>query len=593
MPFDAVGAAVTTSKDGADALFNPLYPDFSRFNSRRSVVYSTKGIVAASQPLAAQAGLDILKAGGNAVDAAVATAAALGVTEPNSTGVGGDMFMIFWDEKKKKAFAINGSGRSPAGLTIERCREMGLSGNLLPPQHAHSVTVPGQVAGWASAIHTYGSHKVTMEQILKRSIELCEDGFPVSEITARHWIECEGLLGKSSPNGGEVLMADGKAPRAGQVFKNPNLAKVLREIASRGAAGFYQGWVGKSIADTLQQLQGVMTTEDLKQHFTTLVEPISQAYNEYTLWECPPNGQGIIALEALGIINSLEKEGKIPPLKSLQHNSVEYVHTIVEALRYAFADGDAYVSDPDRSGPLWQGILDEKYLAERASSFKLDAVDNTLKHGYPTHASDTVYLTTSDSEGNACSFISSLASNFGSGIVPKGCGFALQNRGTQFQLRTGHVNTLRGGKRPYHTIIPAMVTKNDRLDLSFGVMGGFMQPQGHLQVMLNSCIFGFNAQDALDAPRVCIRPSRTMPEYATATDYSKLTQKSMICLEEGFPEETVEGLRKLGHEVELITGWNRDLFGRGQVIKVNYDPSGQRVYNGGSDLRSDGQAVAW
>ncbi|KAM0482438.1 hypothetical protein ACHAPX_002956 [Trichoderma viride] len=593
MPFDAVGAAVTTSKDGADALFNPSYPDFSRFNSRRSVVYSTKGIVAASQPLAAQAGLDILKAGGNAVDAAVATAAALGVTEPNSTGVGGDMFMIFWDEKKKKAFAINGSGRSPAGLTIERCREMGLSGNLLPPQHAHSVTVPGQVAGWASAIHTYGSHKVTMEQILKRSIELCEDGFPVSEITARHWIECEGLLGKSSPNGGEVLMADGKAPRAGQVFKNPNLAKVLREIASRGAAGFYQGWVGKSIADTLQQLQGVMTTEDLKQHFTTLVEPISQAYNEYTLWECPPNGQGIIALEALGIINSLEKEGKIPPLKSLQHNSVEYVHTIVEALRYAFADGDAYVSDPDRSGPLWQGILDEKYLAERASSFKLDAVDNTLKHGYPTHASDTVYLTTSDSEGNACSFISSLASNFGSGIVPKGCGFALQNRGTQFQLRTGHVNTLRGGKRPYHTIIPAMVTKNDRLDLSFGVMGGFMQPQGHLQVMLNSCIFGFNAQDALDAPRVCIRPSRTMPEYATATDYSKLTQKSMICLEEGFPEETVEGLRKLGHEVELITGWNRDLFGRGQVIKVNYDPSGQRVYNGGSDLRSDGQAVAW
>ncbi|KAM0517439.1 hypothetical protein ACHAPE_004970 [Trichoderma viride] len=593
MPFDAVGAAVTTSKDGADALFNPSYPDFSRFNSRRSVVYSTKGIVAASQPLAAQAGLDILKAGGNAVDAAVATAAALGVTEPNSTGVGGDMFMIFWDEKKKKAFGINGSGRSPAGLTIERCREMGLSGNLLPPQHAHSVTVPGQVAGWASAIHTYGSHKVTMQQILKRSIELCEDGFPVSEITARHWIECEGLLKKSSPNGGEVLMADGKAPRAGQVFKNPNLAKVLREIAVRGAAGFYQGWVGKSIADTLQQLEGVMTTDDLKQHFTSLVEPISQAYNEYTLWECPPNGQGIIALEALGIINSLEKEGKIPPLKSLKHNSVEYVHTIVEALRYAFADGDAYISDPDRSGPLWQGILDEKYLAERASSFKLDAVDTTLKHGYPTHASDTVYLTTSDSEGNACSFISSLASNFGSGIVPKGCGFALQNRGTQFQLRTGHVNTLRGGKRPYHTIIPAMVTKNDRLDLSFGVMGGFMQPQGHLQVMLNSCIFGFNAQDALDAPRVCIRPSRTMPEYATATDYSKLTQKSMICLEEGFPEETVEGLRKLGHEVELITGWNRDLFGRGQVIKVNYDPSGQRVYNGGSDLRSDGQAVAW
>ncbi|KAL9485314.1 hypothetical protein ACSS6W_004103 [Trichoderma asperelloides] len=593
MPFDAVGAAVATSKDGADALFNPSYPDFSRFHSRRSVVYSTKGIVAASQPLAAQAGLDILKAGGNAVDAAIATAAALGVTEPNSTGVGGDMFMIYWDEKKKKAFAMNGSGRSPAALTIDKCREIGLSGNLLPPQHANSVTVPGQVAGWFDAMDTYGSGKVTMEQILKPSIELCEDGFPVSEITARHWIECEGLLKKSSPNGGEVLLAGGKAPRAGYVFKNPNLAKVLREIASKGKAGFYEGWVAESIADTLQKLQGVMTTQDLKDHTTTFVEPISQAYNDYKLWECPPNGQGIIALEALGIINSLEKEGKIPALKSLQHNSIEYVHTIVEALRYAFADGDAYVSDPEHSGPIWKSLLGEKYLAERASCFKLDAVDATLKHGFPKNASDTVYLTTSDSEGNACSFICSLASNFGSGIVPKGCGFALQNRGTQFQLREGHVNTLRPRKRPYHTIIPAMVTKNDRLDLSFGVMGGFMQPQGHLQVMLNSCVFGFNAQDALDAPRVCIRPSRTLPEYATAGDYSKLTQKSMICLEEGFPEETVEGLRKLGHEVELITGWNRDLFGRGQVIQANYDPSGQRVYNGGSDLRSDGHAVAW
>jgi gamma-glutamyltranspeptidase/glutathione hydrolase len=365
MPFDAVGAAIATSKAAADALYNPSYPDFSRFNSRRSVVYSTKGIVAASQPLAAQAGLDILKAGGNAVDAAIATAAALGVTEPNSTGVGGDMFMIFWDEKKKKAFAINGSGRSPAALTIDKCREIGLSGNLLPPQHAHSVTVPGQVAGWFDALDAYGSGKVTMEQILKPSIELCDDGFPVSEITARHWIQCEGLLKTSSSNSGELLLEGGKAPRAGQVFKNPNLAKVLREIASKGKAGFYEGWVAESIADTLQYLQGVMTTQDLKDHTTTFVEPISQVYGEYKLWECPPNGQGIIALEALGIINSLEKEGKIPSLKSLQHNSVEYVHTVVEALRYAFADGDAYVSDPEHSGPDWKSLLSEKYLAER------------------------------------------------------------------------------------------------------------------------------------------------------------------------------------------------------------------------------------
>ncbi|KAL7911397.1 gamma-glutamyltranspeptidase [Trichoderma velutinum] len=592
MPFDAVGAVGAAPSDGVDALFDPSAPFFSRFNSRRSVVYSTKGIVAASQPLAAQAGLDILKAGGNAVDAAIATAAALGVTEPCSTGVGGDMFMIYWDEKKQKTFAMNGSGRSPAGLTIDKCRELGLSGNILSPQNANSVTVPGQVAAWFDALEAYGSGKVTMEQVLKPSIELCEDGYPVSEITARQWIECEGMLKKVSPSGGELLLADGKAPRAGQIFKNLNLAKVLREIATKGRAGFYEGWVAEAIVGTLQQLKGVMTTQDLKDHTTTFVEPISKSFKEYKLWECPPNGQGIIALEALGIIDSLEKAGKIPSLKSLGHNSVEYVHTLAEALRYAFADGDAYVSDPEHSGSTWKSLLDDKYLAERASSFKLDAFDATLKNGFPTKASDTVYLTTSDSEGNACSFICSLASNFGGGIVPKGCGFALQNRGTQFQLREGHVNTLKPRKRPYHTIIPAMVTKNDQLDLAMGVMGGFMQPQGHLQVMLNSCVFGFNPQDALDSPRMCIRPSRTMPEYATADDYSKLTQKSIVCLEEGFPQETVEGLRKLGHEVELITGWDRAVFGRGQAIQAKQDPSGQRVYHAGSDQRGDGHAIA-
>ncbi|PTB66192.1 gamma-glutamyltranspeptidase [Trichoderma citrinoviride] len=592
MPFDAVGAVGEASSDGADALFDPSAPFFNRFNSRRSVVYSTKGIVAASQPLAAQAGLDILKAGGNAVDAAIATAAALGVTEPCSTGVGGDMFMIYWDETKRKAFAINGSGRSPAGLTIEKCRELGMTGNLLPPQDANSVTVPGQVAAWFDAKDAYGSGKVTMEQILKPSIELCKDGFPVSEITARQWIECEGLLKRVSPNGGELLL-EGKAPRAGQVFKNPNLGKVLREIASNGRAGFYEGWVAEAITSEIQQLRGVMTTQDLKDHTTTFVEPISKSYQEYKLLECPPNGQGIVALEALGIIDNLEKDGKIPSLKGLGHNSTQYIHTIVEALRYAFADADAYVSDPEHSGPEWKSLLDDAYLKDRVSSFKSDAVDASLKNGFPSKSSDTVYFTTSDSEGNACSFICSLASNFGSGIVPKGCGFALQNRGTQFQLREGHVNTLRPRKRPYHTIIPAMVTKNDRLELSVGVMGGFMQPQGHLQVMLNSCVFGLNPQDALDAPRVCIRPSRTLPEYATADDYSKLTQKSIVCLEEGFPQDTVEGLRKLGHEVQLVTGWDRAMFGRGQIIQAKQDPSGLRVYHGGSDQRGDGHAVAW
>ena len=576
-----------------DSWADPAAPVFSRFPSRRSVVYSTRGVVATSQPLAAQAGLEILKAGGNAVEAAVATAATLGVTEPCSTGLGGDMFMLYWNEQKGKVYALNGSGRSPSALTIDKCREMGFNGKMMPPQNANLVTVPGQVAGWLDSIESHGSGRVTTAQILAPAIEACEKGFAVSEITARQWVECESFLANASPNGGDLLRPDGKAPSAGQVFKNPNLARVLTEIAAKGKAGFYEGWVADAIVEVVQSLGGVMTVDDLKAHTSTHVDPIAVTRDDVTLWECPPNGQGIIALEALGIVDTLEKSGKIPPLEELGHNSLSYVHVLIEALRYAFADGEAHVSDLDKEKIPVSDLLDGKYFSERVKSFRMETADKTITNGCPQHSSDTVYLSTADSEGNACSFIASNASNFGSGIVPRGCGFPLQNRGSQFHLRDGHINSLKPNKRPYHTIMPAMVTKSRKFDMSYGVMGGYMQPQGHLQVLLNMHVFGFNPQDALDAPRVCVRPLRAMSEYSTADDHSELTKNSIVCLEEGFPEEIAEGLRRMGHKVEIVGGWQRAMFGRGQIIQSYQDPSGSRLYRAGSDFRGDGHAVPW
>ncbi|KAH8809312.1 nucleophile aminohydrolase [Xylogone sp. PMI_703] len=567
-------------------------PLFARFPSRRSVVYSKKGIVASPQPLAAQAGLEILKAGGNAVDAAVATAAALCVTEPCSTGVGGDMFMLYWNERQKKIFALNGSGRSPKSLTIDKCRELGFKDSVLPPINVNSVTIPGQVAGWVDAVAAHGSNKVSLSDILKPAIELCKDGFPVSEVTALQWAECESLLKTASPNGYELLK-DGSAPRTGQLFKNPYLGKVLEEIATGGKAGFYEGWVASAIVDVITQLGGVMTLDDLKSHTSTHDEPASVAYKDIKLWECPPNGQGLIALEALSIIDSLEKSGKIPSLDTLGHNSLAYTHIIIEALRYAFADGNEYIGDPRAEKIPMNELLNDTYLSERVKNFRLDAADATLSNGFPTSTSDTVYFTTSDSQGNACSFICSNAANFGCGVVPQGCGFPLQNRGHGFLLREGHLNSLKPNKRPYHTIMPAMVTKGDRLEMAYGVMGGFMQPQGHLQVLLNTLIFGYHPQDALDAPRICIRPAKASPEYSTTADHSTLSSKSVVSLEEGFSEEVAEGLRKMGHEVEIVKGWQRAVFGRGQIISAYTDPNGELVYCAGSDLRGDGHAVAW
>ncbi|KAL4908105.1 hypothetical protein BDW74DRAFT_188358 [Aspergillus multicolor] len=597
------------------AVYSRQNPDFAPFSSRRSTVHSTKGIVTCTQPLAAAAGQKILSQGGNAADAAVAVAAALNVTEPSSTGIGGDMFCLFYDAATKKINSLNGSGRYPGGATLEKIRadlnaKPDEAGGI--PLHSPlAVTVPGAAAGWVDTVEKFGSGKLSLEQILRPAIELAEEGFAVSELASYFWHESESLLRKASPNSHEMLKADPKAqdgfrsPLAGEILKNPTMAQTFRSLAAEGKKGFYEGRVAQEIVNVIQSLGGYMTLEDLKAHAETgtqETEAISLKFNGQNIadkqsagtddeinqgveiWEHPPNGQGIVALMALGILQELEKSGKITAFKEEQHNSAEYLHAVIESLRIAFADASWFVTDPDTTPVPTKELLSPSYLASRAKLFNPDAATDILDHGSPAHNHcDTVYFAVTDSAGNGISFINSNYAGFGSGIIPKGCGFTLQNRGANFSLSPNHPNVLAPNKRPYHTIIPAMITNvsDNTLHSVYGVMGGFMQPQGHVQVLLNMLAFGYHPQAALDAPRICIAAGN--PELGKKLDRT-------VYVEEGVSEAAVEGLRKLGHSVRVLRGWERGMFGRGQIVRCHYD-GGRLVYSAGSDLRGDGMAL--
>ncbi|KAJ2921559.1 hypothetical protein H1R20_g15538, partial [Candolleomyces eurysporus] len=448
---------------------------FQQFPSRRSVVYGTKGVVASSQPLATAAGLEILRKGGNAADAAVATSAALNVTEPCSCGIGGrDAFCLFYDATTKKITALNGSGRAPKKLTLEYAAQRGLKGSI-PLTDLNSVTVPGAPAAWLDTIDQLGNGNVTVADIFAPAIRLAENGYPVSELSSYHWQRSEQLLKSASPNGEEMLL-NGRAPRPGEVIRLPNLAKTFKELVDRGKDGFYKGRIAQAIVDLIQSKGGVMELEDLTAHTSTFVEPIKYTYaGEVTVYECPPNGQGITALIALGILEQMQEQGLIPSLLELPHNSPAYLHALIEALRLAFADSQWYVTDPEVNHIPVDELLSKEYLASRAKLFNPKETNPKVVHGQPVNSSDTVYFTVTDQWGNACSYIQSNYAGFGTGAVPKGCGFTLQNRGSNFTLDPKHPNALQGGKRPYHTIIPAMATRNGELFLSYGVMGGFMQ----------------------------------------------------------------------------------------------------------------------
>ncbi|KAJ8604261.1 hypothetical protein MRB53_041859 [Persea americana] len=561
-----------------------IYPaeklSFAPFPSRRSTVHSTKGIVSCTQPLAARCGIKVLELGGNAADAAVATAAGLNMTEPGSTGIGGDMFCLFYDAKTKKTRALNGSGRSGSKCTLETVRkDVGLKDGedgILPAFNINTVTVPGAAAGWVDTVAKFGSGKVTMEQILQPAIDLGEQGFPSSYLSALAFEDSERLIKRASPNFAELLKADSsapqgcRAPKPGELRFNKTLANTFREVAKHGKKTFYEGAIAEAIIKVVSDLGGHLTMEDLANHAKTgsqEVDPISITFSgqgiaePVKLWEHPPNGQGLVALMGLGMLEQLEKAGKIKSFKQSDHNSVEYLHALIEVLRLAFSDGTWFITDPD-----------------------VKKISSTARR--PSLSSDTVYFSVTDPEGNAASFIISNYMGFGTGIIPKGCGFTLQNRGANFMLNPpDHPNIYAADKRPYHTIIPAMVTNaaDESLHTCFGVMGGFNQPQGQIQVLLNMLVFGMDPQSALDAPRVCIEPGGVTGE----DDKVRTTE---VYLEEGISAEVAEGLKALGHQVFVLDDFARSTFGRGQVIRRHLE-EGQQVWSAGSDQRGDGQAI--
>ncbi len=534
------------------------------FASRRSPVYGRGGMVAASQPLAVAAGIEILSRGGNAADAAVAVAAALNVTEPTSTGIGGDMFALFFDAHTQQVTALNGSGRAPAALTLEKIQREGLT--ELPAFHPYTVTIPGACAGWCDLIEQHGS--LSLQDILAPAIRLAEQGFPVAPLTSYFWQRGAGRQLKSAPNGSELTI-DGRGPGPGEIFRNPGLARTLKKVAQGGKEAYYQGELAEAIASVVQQAGGCLTVEDLAAHTSTWETPISTTYRGYRVYECPPNGQGLAALIALNLLEGFD-------LASLDPLSAERLHLEIEAMRLAFADAGWYVSDPRFNELPIAELLSKEYADRRRKLMDPRRANLDQEPGEPVASSDTVYFSVADGFGNACSFINSNYMGFGTGIVPKGWGFTLQNRGHNFTLDPAHPNALAPRKRPYHTIIPAMATRelDGSLFASFGVMGGFMQPQGHVQVFAALVDSDLDPQAALDLSRFCIDDGR--PSGA-------------VSLEDGIPGEALEELARRGHSVEKVVGWERALFGRGQIILR--DPR-TGVLIGGSDPRADGCAMS-
>jgi len=538
--------------------------DHFSISSRRSPVYATRGMVAASQPLAVSAGLEILSKGGNAADAAVAVAAALNVTEPTSTGLGGDAFALYYDAATRHVSALNGSGRAPHSLTLERLAREGYK-DKLPSFHPYNVTVPGACAMWCDLNGRLG--RLPLTQILAPAIRLAEEGFPVSPITSWHWQRAaQGQLAKAV-NGSELTI-EGRGPNPGEIFCNPGLARTLKTIAKGGKKAFYEGEIAEAIVSILKEAVGCMEMEDLAAHQSPWEAPISVVYRGLRVWECPPNGQGLAALLALNLLEKYDLS-ILPPL------SPQRVHLEIEALRIAFADARWFVSDPAFSPIPLEDLLSSAYADERRRGISPQYALPDHLHGFPASGHDTVYFCVVDGEGNACSFINSNYMGFGTGIVPRGWGFSLQNRGANFSLDPTHPNHLEPGKRPYHTIIPALAThaNDNSLFGPFGVMGGFMQPQGHVQVLTRMLDNALDPQAALDLPRFCI-------------DVEK--DNSSVSLEEGIPAETTSTLEAMRHPVEIVSGINRAIFGRGQVILR--DPV-TGVLCAGSDPRADGCAM--
>jgi gamma-glutamyltranspeptidase/glutathione hydrolase len=555
------------------------------FRSRRSNVMATHGMVASSQPLATLAGLDMLREGGTAADAAVAVAVALSVVEPFSTGIGGDCFALYWDNRQKKVFALNGSGPAAQNANIEDILRLGYS--EMPLFTGHAVSVPGTVAGWTALLTRFG--KLPLAEVLVPAIQYALEGYPVTEWVGAGWKLMEGRLlretvdeslplhlrrsGPPQPSGHEFLI-DGRAPAVGEVIQLRTLGETLQRIAAEGRDAVYTGKFPQQVCEHVRRYGGWLTPEDMTGFEAEWVEPITADYRGVRLYECPPNGQGLAAIMAARIAEGFDLAEMDP---------VERTHTLIECMRLGFTEALLWVADPHFSPAPLEQLLSPAYIRSRREMIRPDAVISHLETGLRSPGGDTVYLSVVDGEGNACSFINSLFMGGGTGLVVPGTGVFLQNRGALFSLDPTHPNALAGGKRPYHTIIPGMLTKDGELFASFGIMGGFMQPQAHLQVLSNLVDLDINPQQALDMPR--FRLNAEDGKGVGADDPG-----GEVFMEEGFDAETMAALQKKGHKITFQGGRQRAQFGGGQVIRR--EPA-SGVLIAGSDPRKDGCAMGF
>ena len=530
----------------------------------RSEVIGTNGMVATSHPLATQIGLDILKSGGNAIDAAIAANIALGLMEPTGNGIGGDLFAIVWDAKTKKLYGLNASGPAPQSLSIKYFKDNNLE--KIPAYGPLPVSVPGAVDGWIKLHEKFGNKEFA--SLFEPTITYAKDGFPVSELIA-YYLDGSAKRFANYPNFRNVWMKNGSTPKKGEIFKNPELAKTLEEISKTKRESFYEGQLATTMANFIQEQGGFLSFEDLKNYQAEWVEPVSSNYRGYDVWELPPNGQGIAALQILNLLEHFD-------IRAMGLFSAEYIHHFVEAKKLAFADRAKYYADPAFNNIDIETLISKEYAKERLPLIDSDKAALTDEAGILKQG-DTIYLTTADKDGNMVSLIQSNYRGMGSGMVPPGLGFMLQDRGELFSLDPSHANALEGGKRPFHTIIPAFITKDGEPFVSFGVMGGATQPQAHAQIVINLVDFGMNLQEAGDAPRI-VHSGSSQP-----TDEVMLDGGS-ISLEKGFGEAIEKQLEGLGH----IIKYDKGSFGGYQAIMKK-----DGVYFGASESRKDGQAAGY
>ena len=537
---------------------NPNY----KYTSRRSVTLGLNGTVATSNPLAANAGLDMLKKGGNAVDAAVCTASVLNVVEPMSTGVGGDVFALVYDSNTKQIEALNGSGRSSMQANIDDLRKEGMDSIPLEgPYSGMAVSVPGCVDAWDQLQKKFGVF--SLDTVLVPAIDYSHNGFGVSEITANNW-KIHGK--KLSINDRCELLPNGRSPDFGERVVLPDLNKTLKCISENGSSYFYEGVLPEKISEYVQKFNGWLCEEDFSLHSSCWIKPISSNYRGFDVWECPPNGQGIAALIALNIVENID-------LVNSEIDPVLQLHYKIEAMKIAFKDALWYVADPEKVNIPIQELLSKSYAKKRFNEIKEDSSCSGYNRGNFNQHGDTVYVSVIDGNGNACSLINSLYQGFGTGLVVPETGIALQNRGALFSTNQEHPNFLEPNKRPYNTIIPCMITKNSNLVSSLGVMGGFQQPQGHLQVISNLIDFGMNPQEALDYGR-----------------FSVSIENDTVFVEDSINSNIIEALKLKGHSISVNSGFDGGLFGGGQIIVRDNE---EGILFGGSDPRKDGMSVSF